>query len=463
MNLPVFKAREFVETQRESVAPPSQAGGPNFSSNGLSQVVQELDIYYDSPRTCFWAQNDRGGWIRIKSEDTKRWLAERGFRTERLKDERVSQVSSLLNAIQRSKDIDYADSLAGYKTGIYQINEHRILVRDSPKFIQAKPGEWRRLKGIIFNMLGSEQQLYLFGWLKIAIEALYNFKPRVGQALTIAGPKDCGKSLLQNLITEMLGNRSMKPHRYMSGETAFNSELFGAEHLIIEDEEASTDIRARRNFGTKIKDICANITHSCHPKNRQAIHLTPFWRLTISVNDEPENLMILPPIDESLADKLIILKAEKHPMPMPTCSDREREAFMATLRAELPHFIHFLVEWSIPDDLRSERYGVTHFQHPEILEAIGMLTPEARLLEVIDTVLFDSVASGSWEGTALELQRELTGEHSKVRREADKLFSFPLACGTYLGRLHKQHEGRFSSEHTRNGNRWTIDPPSFDA
>jgi Domain of unknown function (DUF3854) len=80
-------------------------------------------------------------------------------------------------------------------------------------------------------------------------------KFRVGQALTLAGPKDCGKSLLQDLFTVMFGGRAAKPHRYMSGTTPFNGELFGSEHLVMEDDEPSTDIRARRNFGTKIKEI----------------------------------------------------------------------------------------------------------------------------------------------------------------------------------------------------------------
>jgi hypothetical protein len=59
-------------------------------------------------------------------------------------------------------------------------------------------------------------------------------------------------------------------------------------------------------LGTKIKEICANTTQSAHPKNRNAVTLTPFWRLSISVNDEPEKLMILPPIDESLSGVAII-------------------------------------------------------------------------------------------------------------------------------------------------------------
>lgn len=64
--------------------------------------------------------------------------------------------------------------------------------------------------------------------------------------------------------------------------------------------------------------VTACETQSCHAKNRQAITLTPLWRLTISLNDEPESLLTLPPLDNSLEDKVILCKGEKHAMPMRT-------------------------------------------------------------------------------------------------------------------------------------------------
>jgi hypothetical protein len=460
---PIRQAKERISGCANNGSQPSfgkkAPDGAGLSGNAISQKARELDIFYDSHRAMFWAPNSRDGLVAIKTSDVRRWLEERGCRNKPKRKERVSEIDALLTALQRECDVDYAGSLAGYRRGVYEIGGKRILAKDSPTLIEPKPGAWPLLSGIIQRMLGTEQEVFLLGWLKVGFESLCSGKFRVGQALTLAGPRDCGKSLLQNLITIMLGNRSTKPHRYMSGATDFNGDLFGCEHLIIEDEEASTDIRARRNFGTKIKEITANQTHSCHAKFRPAISLAPFWRLTISVNDEPENLMILPPIDESLQDKIIILKAAKHPMPMPTASDHERGLFMQALIAELPHFAHFLTQWQIPAKLVSQRYGITHFHHPEILEALGTLAPETKLLELIDTALFDSPAAACWEGSANNLERELTKDSSLVRREAIQLLSFPVACGTYLGRLQKLYPARFKSEHTRTGNKWTIDPP----
>src|SRR5262249_29583083 len=155
-------------------------------------------------------------------------------------------------------------------------------------------GEWPVLEKLLSNLLidkvengvTCDQRPYVYAWLKFAVEALWAGQRRPGPVLILPGPRDCGKSLLQNLTTELLGGRVKKPYRYMSGRTDFNGELFEAEHLMIEDEAPSTDLRSRRAFGTHIKSFAVNETHSCHAKNKQALTLKPFWRVTISLNDE---------------------------------------------------------------------------------------------------------------------------------------------------------------------------------
>jgi hypothetical protein len=65
------------------------------------------------------------------------------------------------------------------------------------------------------------------------------------------------------------------------------------------------------------------------------------------------------------------------------------------------------------------------------------MAPETRLLEAIESELFDSPAPGIWEGSANQLERKLTAVSSTVKREAERLLTFPSACGTYLARLRK--------------------------
>jgi hypothetical protein len=322
-------------------------------------------------------------------------------------------------------------------------------------------------KGCIYKWLvpNTDQLIYFNGWLQVALESLYAREPRPGQAVVLTGKKDCGKSLLQSLITKILGDRMAKPYLYMSGQTSFNGNLFGAEHLSIEDEQPYTDIHSRRNFGAKIKEITAIEAQDAHKKFRDGVTLPVFWRLTISVNDEAENLMILPPFDDSLSDKLMIFKVCEGAIKDQTATLAQRTAFWKKLTSELPAYIDYLLNtWVIEKDFVSQRYGVTHFQHPEVLLKLGELAPETRLLQLIDAEIFKSVngiaRTLDWDGGAIELEKVLTSSLSDVQYQARSLLNWQGACGTYLGRLKKQYPARISHTRPHRGSCiWTIKAP----
>ena len=421
------------------------------------------ECYYDAAKAVYIITNGRNGWMPMSETNMRRRLKVAGFSTVLQPDETISPLDDALLTIQDEHNIDYFGRLAGYKAGVRDVLGFRVLVSDSPTLIEPVAGECPVLIDLLEGMLSDpehNQLHYLLGWLKVGLECLYSGYFRPGQALVLAGPPECGKSLLQGLFTRMFGGRSAKPYQYMIEATSFNADLFAAEHLMIEDEASSTDLRTRRAFGGHLKQFASAGSQRCHPKGRDPLSLLPFWRLSVSVNDEPENLMVMPPIDDSLADKIILLRAAKSKMPMPLETSADHDAFGAALVAELPAFVHWLMnEWQIPAGLHSDRYGVTHFHHPALLEALGDLAPETHLLMLIDRVLFATLVPDAWEGTASELQTRLF-ESSAVAFEARKLLGFSTACGVYLGRLAKQHGERISEKVTRGSRRWKIEPPT---
>ena len=420
------------------------------------------EIYYDTGRKEYLSRDAKGGWIHCNETQIKRLLRASGVSPNKIEGAHVSPLDRHLIYLSQECGVHYAGMLAGYQSGIYEMEGRRILVTESPRIISPQSGEWPILQQFFNGLLGDpqhDQLAYFFGWLKVAVEALHTDSIRPGQVLAIAGPRDCGKSLLQKIITEILGGRSAKPYQYMAGLTSFNSDLFTAEHLTIEDDIGSTDMRARRNFGEQIKAFSVNESHRCHPKGREALMLKPFWRITISLNDEPESMLILPPLDSSIEDKIILLRAHKSAMPMPTATPDQRKAFWRTITAEIPAFLHYLTQSVIPDSIRGERFGIEHFHHPELLQALNELSPQAKLLQIIDAVLFSDTPLQIWEGTATQLEQVL--KYSASRQEAERLLAFPLACGRYLGRLEKQHPERVTGIHTRDGNQWKIKPPSL--
>jgi hypothetical protein len=158
-------------------------------------------------------------------------------------------------------------------------------------------------------------------------------------------------------------------------------------------------------------------------------------------------MMVLPPMGESdqdsVSDKVFLLRARQVEMPMPTGDAFERDAFWKTLISELPAFRHFLQTWKIPTELRCGRFGIKTWHHPVLLEALNSLAPETRLLALIDEVLFSDSGVGEdiivkarktpWIGTAEKLESRLF--ESTLGYEAKKLLGWAFATGTYLGRL----------------------------
>ena len=427
---------------------------------GEVSTSENHQVYYD-PNKHYWRQNNRGGWITNNEGQVSRALRKWGISDKRREGELTSPVDDTLLDIQQDKDVQYAGRLAGYMAGMHEVFGRRILVTESPRLIEPAQGTWPILGQIIDGLLcadGPVQQQHLFGWLKVAIEALRAGKRRPGQALAFCGIAKGGKSLLQNLITKLLGGRPARPYQFMTGICHHNADLFGAEHLIIEDDQASADIRSRRAFGTAIKAFTVNVAQHCHGKYKDAIELTPFWRVTISINDEPEHLQVLPPMDDSLEDKIMLLKACKKPLPLPNDTLEEREKFDAVIASELPAFVHYLLnDHTIPKEMICPRFGVTHYHHPAVLSALGDFAPETRLLTIVDAVVFAGPLSDDWCGTAEELQRRL--RDSRYDHEAGQLLKYSQTCGNYLGRLAKQKPLRVVNQRTEHRREWLIKPP----
>ncbi|MDB6035217.1 MAG: hypothetical protein JWM16_5555 [Verrucomicrobiales bacterium] len=429
----------------------------------ITTPLPRIPVYYDVCRKTYWLPDAESKWIELTEPSLKRQLRAHGYQSEPDRGKLVSEVEEELNRYQMEQNVVFAGAVAGQPKGIIKMCQQRILVTDSPLIIEPKDGDCPNLDRFFKTLFKDrpEQLYHFFGWLKVGYESLRSGKHRPGQVLAIAGPKDCGKSLVQAIITEVYGGRAAKPYRYMSGETPFNSELFGAEHLIIEDEFASTDMRQRRHFGARIKDFTVNQIQSHHGKGRQAISLIPFWRVSISLNDEPENLAILPPIDESLSDKIILLKASKAELPGETQTLEGRDRVWKIFMDELPAFLHSITKQAMQPEYHSERFGVTHYHHPDLLTSIDGMSPEQRLMELIDTELFNSPAPGTWKGTAERLESILTSSMD-VGYMAKKLLNWPTATGTYLARLLNKHPERIKQNRTKARRLWEIRPPGAE-
>jgi hypothetical protein len=413
----------------------------------------ELQAYYDIRKKEYLIRNAYR-WITHVETQFKRRLKKAGISTKSMDENSLSPADHEILRIQDHESVQYAGPLAGYKEGLHEEGCMRFLVTESPLLIEPCRGDWDVLRKVFEAVLSDpehDQLSVFYGWLQVAVKALRQEQLMPGQALVMAGVKGCGKSLIQNLITQILGGRSAKPYWHMTGSTKFNSDLFRAEHLMIEDEAPSTDFRSRRNLGSFIKQLTVNEEQRLHAKNKDIVMMKPFWRVSITLNDEPEDLHVLPPIDSSLEDKLILFRAYKRDLPMQSCSAAERRLFWDALKASLPAFLDWLLtEFEVPEKLRADRFGVTHFHHPELLAMLREISNEARLMALIDQYI-----PLPFEGSAAELEKQLY--EKAPRQQATRLLYFTNAAGAFLGRIKNQPDSRVSRLRTAAGNLWRIE------
>lgn len=447
-----------IRKRAQAAKQPASASSPT-PARAKKPDAEGLTAYFDATRGGFWTQNSRKEWVSYTEASLRRMLKYNHFQEVQDKDLQYSMIDKKLIEIQLDYDVVYAGAIAGYRAGIHTICGQRVLVTSEPRPIGPKDGKWTILKSFLEDLLQDNVKIF-YAWIKSALRSFYAGPPfRPGQMLAIAGPAGCGKSLLQNLITEMLGGRAAKPYRYLTGETAFNSDLLQCEHLMVEDEAASYDLRTRRHFGSQLKNMIVNEVQSLHRKGRDALSVTPFWRITITLNDEPENLMVLPPFDESLKDKIILLRASIPKFPYAADDMAKRKEFRERLSSELPAFLRWLQSYRIPQNWINQRFGVSAFHDPDLLTELEDLSPEVKLLSLIDTLQIWGIDREPWTGTANELEDVLT-EKDKHNR-CQRILGFNSACGTYLARLRHRFPDRISERRTtKEGRIWTIKPPS---
>jgi hypothetical protein len=424
------------------------------------EISRSVDAYYDQHRKEYILRRDGTSAYQCLAEaQFKRELRFLGLSAAFIPRRNWTQLDIALRVIMQEKFVSYVGPLAGKASGYYYENGTPLLVTVSPTVIEPSRGHWPTINEFFSNLLwdpdepwGDQQQIAFYGWLKVSYNALRTRKFQPGQALAIAGEPDAGKSLTQKLVTTILGGRCAKAALFLQGRTDFNSDLFGAEHLMLEDESASTSRAARLALAAQIKSIVSNQTQPCHGKHRDIVNLSPWWRVTISLNDRPDRMLVLPPLDDDLSGKIILLRATVHEMPMPADTPEQKESFWQQLLSELPAFLYWLLtEFEIPQDHRVARFGVRAFHHPVLTTELEELSPAMALLGLIDQADFWIFGADkkvkTWKGTALEL-RALLMEFDKTKRDAIRLLDWTNACGQYLNDLVKIRPKRVTNIRT---------------
>jgi hypothetical protein len=454
------------KTLREAAKAETERQAAEAAKRASEKALIELDrsganpLYFDG--SSYWRKEANAAFGRLCREDARLHLNALGLS----KTGDPSDADAALHQLQNRNRVDYAGPLCGRPAGLHDENGMSVLATRGPVFIEGKAGDSAAVSAFLGNLLGhaagdehAATQCALFvGWLKLARLALRNpSEHRPGQVLALVGPPDCGKSVLQSLIiTPALGGRAADPGLYFTGQTTFNADLWGAEHLTIGDKALDVDGAQRTTLRNELKRVVAESIYSLHGKCRDGMAFRPVWRVSLSANDDPESASNLPALDASFADKIIYLRCYAPPAPFYDSEAKgARESFSKLLTDELPAFLAAVDSFEIPASLRKSRFGVTEWHHPAILDLLGEGDPLRPIAEVLEKWIERwQPGEASRLLATVELYQALDDANDGTLAR-HKISSGPAHLGRQISKLAEKEEwrGRLTPDSRRVGGR----------
>ncbi|MBK1854990.1 hypothetical protein JO972_08465 [Verrucomicrobiaceae bacterium 5K15] len=429
-------------------------------------VFNPAHIYYSTEGGCYYI--DTGVIFRSYSRKPPviagitRFLKASGVYSDDIK----PLLDEHIDTIEIDRAVDWQGKLAGAKRGIKEYRGRRFLITEGPNVPVSKPGQFPYISSIIRQAFPDEDSRLAFcAWLRDGVRAINTGIHQPAPMVVLAGKRKSGKSLLAFITTQLFGGRSSNPMTAWSGSLPWNDNLLAAELLLIDDAAASTDPRARKAFGSRFKESIYAANVEINTRRQTSISMRPVWRVMVCCNETPENLSVIPPLEDGIEDKIMLLKVSTVTPPMPACTPEERDDFAAALTAELPAFMHFLENLKLPEHLIDSRSGVIALKDPELLDAVTDISPEKRLenllhLSITQDFMGLDVGESRWM-TAVEVQGKLQDRDTPTSYQASSLLKFDANAGRYLASLVKSDSPFVTASKITNGiRRYQITRPA---
>jgi hypothetical protein len=423
---------------------PAEAPAAQTAAEVTRKPPEDIEAYYESSKGCFWSPNGKGQWQQFNTDALSCMLKNRGYFHLRVMGQSATEVEQFMHQVRFWRSIDWAGELAGWPCGRHTIAGMDVLITRSNSPVKPARGSYPLIRSFFKSLLGNEQLPYFLGWLKGSLQSQeegYPFRP--GQLVAFCGNVNSGKSFAQTLVTAILGGRKGDPKDFLAGDTTFTADFFKAEHLEIEDKALKDFSHAkRRAFAANLKGLIANQDQKVHPKGKEASLLPVGTRITLSCNDAPEALAILPALDVDIQDKVLYFLCREGDLPMRHKPDMTRKQQLDMFLAELPALVYFLRRWKIPADIRDKgnRFTVAAYHNPEIISRLQDLTPEQRLLQLLEILPVKWPESGIFSGTAAEIEQWMRG--ADLSRLLDRVLTYNASMGYLLSKIAKEGEER---------------------
>jgi hypothetical protein len=375
------------------------------------------EIYWDGD--LYYKLNTRGQWESLTKVGIELYLTTgKGLAVEGASNSELKEALLYIHEVNRVDSIaplvHFPPGLVHYE-GTRYLNISRITPLQPAEVEYADPEtDFPFLSRLLFQLFvtddftheggpGPELQFHTFlTWLQKTYQAALNQDPIIGQAIYIAGPAECGKSLVgRKVISPLLGGFT-DAGRFLLGKESFSAQALSYPVMCVDDGEAASDQRTLATFTSNLKKLIVNKSHTFRDLFRRGVNTVWLGRIVITCNEDPESLRILPDASATTLDKVHLFKVQATAVKFPFNTEE-------VVAKELPFFARWLISSYTPPDevLVANRYGHACYHHSFLLGVARDATPAGALSEVLRLFL-DSYDGDVWTGSCAELLSQMT-------------------------------------------------------
>jgi hypothetical protein len=397
-----------------------------WEANKLGAATEA--IYY-IPRSGYYRKWPDGCWRLQPKEDLTLYLAgTQGLSRAKGESNTPSEVENALLHIQQSKVLDGAVPIVYDRREIVALGGQQFLNIARVKVMEPDLGlgadqKWGDgfpyIAGWLWDFFAPRKQLvYFLTWFKMLYEGARNGDLRRGHAVFIVGDTNRGKTLLNAFWIPLMMGGGADAGKYLVQGEQFNRNLLEVGHWHIDDSMAATDRTQHQKFSERVKALIANPLIPYRPMYVDT-QMIPFnGRVLVTLNGDPESLLMIPDLDRNIDDKLCVFRLNTDKK----WSFQGNAHTENALRTESPAFLNWLINWNPPAAIygNSYRLGMRNYIDQHIRTEATVNSFDSDLLGVLQ-ILWGTDDEWSrlkdngepWVGTAAELT-QIIASHSNL-------------------------------------------------
>ena len=429
-----------------------------YREKKLADAVE--DTWFDGQK--YWVKDGRKVWSPVLKEDFITRLRLAGFSNKpRKKGDPASEIDEVLIYVQDERRIHgAAPFLFNFEETVDISSKRYINTHAHVRVMQAAddpdPENWPTLYDWWNDWLEDPISVhYLLSWLKRFYTSAQEGDVRAGHSLIIAGDADFGKSLFSTHILPKIFNGGADAGPFLMGKESFNRELAESAIWYVDDNTSAASISEHRRFSEMIKKLTASPKMTVRAMYREPVDIERRGRVVVTTNTDADSLAVLPNLDGTILDKLMILKMSNTYKPW--FRGRTHRQIEDTINKELPHALKWLAdEYTPPKNVlegASGRFGMNTYHHPDIISMAKDLSADQRDWEMLQFWWKLRASVDPWEGNVSELMGTMeTFDELKVfTRSLNK-----IVFGRTMSKMASHYPAQIAKKLVRTGVTYSI-------